>query len=61
MVTTDRYGVCIGRMCSTAARLRRTAAPSVPAAAAKGMHQSFGMTGTNADAWPLSPKDWSTG
>jgi hypothetical protein len=35
--------------------------PSAPAVAAKYMHQGFANSGTNADIWPLSPKDWSPG
>jgi hypothetical protein len=60
-VTSYCYGELIGRRCSTASRLRRPVAPSVPAVAAKRMHQLFAITGTNADVWPLSPQDWSTG
>lgn len=60
-MTSYRYGELIVRRCSTASRLARLAAPAVPTDAAKRMHQRFAMTGTNADVWPLSPQDWSTG
>jgi hypothetical protein len=60
-VTSNRYGELIVRGCSTASRLARFAAPAVSTEAAKRMHQRFGITGTNADVWPLSPLDWSTG
>jgi hypothetical protein len=60
-VTHDRYGTFTGRGCSIASRLRRLDMPSAPAAAAKHLHRRFAFTATNADVWPLSPKDWSTG
>jgi hypothetical protein len=60
-VTHDRYGTFIGRGCSIASRLRRPDMPSAPAVAPKYVHQRFAISGTNADVWPLSPKDWSTG
>jgi hypothetical protein len=60
-VTSVYRGELIGRGCSTASRLRLNVAPSVPAVAAKAMHQPFAISGTNAKVWPLSPKDWSTG
>jgi hypothetical protein len=55
-----RYGQLSARGCSAGSRVR-AAAPSVTAEAAKQMHPLFGMTGSNADVWPLSPQDWSTG
>jgi hypothetical protein len=55
-----RYGQLITRGCSAVSRAR-VASPSVPTAAAKRVHPLFGMTGINADVWPLSPQDWSTG
>jgi hypothetical protein len=60
-VTHDRYGTISGRGCSMASRLRLIAVPSAPAGAAKHMHRGFAPSGTNADVWPLSPKDWSSG
>jgi hypothetical protein len=60
-VTSVYHGEFIGRGCSTTSRLRLYVAPSVPAVAAKRMHQLFAISGTNANVWPLSPKDWSTG
>jgi hypothetical protein len=60
MVTSNRYGDCIGRACSAASRLRLMVAPSGRAVAATSMHQPF-ATDANDDVWPLSPKDWSTG
>jgi hypothetical protein len=60
-VTNDRYATLTGRKCSIASRLRRIVMPSAPAVAAKDVHQGFAISGTNADVWPLSPKDWSSG
>lgn len=59
-MTSLRYGQLIARGCSAVSRVR-AAVPSVTAEAAKQMHPLFGMTGSNADVWPLSPQDWSTG
>ena len=61
VVTNDLYGTFTGRECSIAPRLRLVLSPSAPAVAATGMHKRFAITGTNADVWPLSPKDWSSG
>ena len=60
-MTSVRYGEFIGRGCSAASRLRLDVPPFAPAVAAKGMHPLFAISGTNADVWPLSPKDWSSG
>jgi hypothetical protein len=61
VVTNDLYGTFTGRECSISPRLRLVVLPSAPAVAAGGMHKRFGITGANADVWPLNPKDWSTG
>jgi hypothetical protein len=60
-VTSVRFGEFIGRGCSTAPRLRLDVPQVAPAVATKGMHPLSGISGTNADLWPLSPEDWSTG
>jgi len=60
-VTSDLYAKLITRACSTASGAARAISPSVPAPSAKQMHERFGVTATNADVWPLSPQDWSTG
>jgi hypothetical protein len=59
-VTSLRYCQLGARGCSLVARVRASA-PSTPALAAKRMHPLFGMTRINADVWPLSPQDWSSG
>ena len=60
-MTNDLYGTFTGRGCSIAPRLRLVVLPSAPAVAATGMHKRFAISGANADVWPLSPKDWSSG
>jgi hypothetical protein len=60
IVTSLLYGQLIARGCSAVSRVR-AAAPSATTEAAKRMHPLFGMTRINADVWPLSPQDWSTG
>jgi hypothetical protein len=60
-VTSVRYGEFFGRGCSTAPRLRPDVPLFAPAVATKGMHRLSAISGTNADVWPLSPEDWSTG
>jgi hypothetical protein len=57
-VTSVYHGEFIGRGCSITSRLRRNLAPAV---AAKTMHPLFAISGTDANVWPLSPEDWSTG
>jgi hypothetical protein len=60
-VTSVCYGEFTGRGCSSTPRLRLDVTPFVPAVAIKGMHHLSAISGTNADVWPLSPEDWSTG
>jgi hypothetical protein len=60
-VTSVRYGEFIGRGCSTAPGLRLDVTPFAPVVATKRMHPLAAISGTNANVWPLSPEDWSTG
>lgn len=56
--------LCVGlisRVRSAASGAALTAAGPSPAGALKQGHQRFGMTGTDANVWPLSSEDWSTG
>jgi hypothetical protein len=55
-VTSHRYLGLVSRARSAAS------GPALAALiSAKPDHQRFEMTGTDANVWPLSPQDWSTG
>lgn len=47
---------------ATAVSMVGSAAPSMPGAGLqKHMDKRFAMAGINANVWPLSPQDWSSG
>jgi hypothetical protein len=62
-VTSDLYGKLTtpARPLASVPGAVCAGSPFTTAAAANGTHSRFAMTGINANVWPLSPQDWSTG